>query len=107
MVEKFANVTAVAKANVYFDGRVISHTIYLPSGERKTLGIFMPGEYEFGTGDAEIMELTDGVADVILPGKSELKTFSAGETFKVPANSKFQLHCAEAVQYVCSYIAAK
>lgn len=104
MIEKFANVTAVAKANVYFDGKVISHTIFLPSGERKTLGIFMPGKYDFGTGDAEIMELTDGVANVILPGGGELKTFRAGETFNVPANSKFHLRCAEIVQYVCSYI---
>lgn len=104
MIEKFENVTAVAKANLYFEGKVISHTIFMPSGERKTLGIFMPGKYEFGTADAEIMELTDGVARVILPGESELKTFKTGETFKVPANSKFHLRCAEIVQYICSYI---
>lgn len=104
MTEKFENVTAIAKANVYFDGKVISHTIFLPSGERKTLGIFMPGKYEFSTEAAEIMEVTDGVAGVVLPGSSDLKTFKEGEVFKVPSNSKFQLRCAEMVQYICSYI---
>lgn len=104
MVEKFENVTADAKANVYFDGRVISHTIFLPSGERKTLGVFMPGRYEFTTGSAEIMELTEGVVNVILPGETSLQSYNAGESFSIPANSKFQLRCAEIVQYVCSYI---
>lgn len=104
MSEKYENVTAVAKANVYFDGKVISHTIFLPTGERKTLGLFMPGRYEFGTGDKEIMELTDGVVMVTLPGEAEQKKFKAGEKFEVPANSKFQLRCAEMVQYVCSYV---
>ena len=61
MIEKLENVTAIAKANVYFDGKVVSHTVYMENGDRKTLGLFLPGEYEFGTGDAEIMDLTDGV----------------------------------------------
>lgn len=104
MNEKFENVTAVAKANVYFDGKVISHTILMQSGERKTLGLFMPGKYEFGTGDKEIMEITEGIAMVTLPGETEQKKFITGEKFEVPANSKFQLRCAEIVQYVCSYI---
>lgn len=104
MNEKYENVTAIAKANVYFDGKVISHTILLPSGERKTLGLFMPGKYEFGTGDREIMELTDGIAMVTLPGETDQKKFRTGEKFEIPANSKFQLRCAEIVQYVCSYI---
>lgn len=104
MNERYENVTAVAKANIYFDGKVISHTIFLPTGERKTLGIFMPGRYEFGTGDKEIMELTDGIVMVTLPGETEQRKIRAGEKFEVPANSKFQLRCAEIVQYVCSYI---
>lgn len=106
MIEKFENVTADVKANVYFDGRVISHTIFLPSGERKTLGVFMPGRYEFTTGNAEIMEMTEGVVNVLLPGDTSLQSYKAGESFSIPADSKFQLRCAEIVQYVCSYITA-
>lgn len=104
MIEKFENVTAIAKANVYFDGKVVSHAIYTESGEKKTLGLFLPGEYEFGTAEAEIMDLTAGVAEVLLPGEKEFKTYKAGEAFKVPADSKYKLNCKEVVQYVCSYI---
>ena len=89
MIEKLENVTAIAKANVYFDGKVVSHTVYMENGDRKTLGLFLPGEYEFGTGDAEIMDLTDGVCQVLLPGSSEWQELKAGETFNIPANSKF------------------
>ena len=45
MIEKLENVTAIAKANVYFDGKVVSHTIYTAEGDRKTLGLFLPGDH--------------------------------------------------------------
>lgn len=104
MIEKLENVTAMTKANVYFDGKVVSHTVYLPCGERKTLGIFLPGEYEFGTADAEIMDLTDGVCQVLLPGSSEWQELKAGESFEIPADSKYGLRCYVPVQYLCTYI---
>ena len=78
MIEKLENVTAIAKANVYFDGKVVSHTIYTAEGDRKTLGLFLPGDYEFGTGDAEIMEIIDGVCQVRLPGTTEYMEIKAG-----------------------------
>ena len=106
MIEKLENVTAIAKANVYFDGKVVSHTVYMENGDRKTLGLFLPGEYEFVTGDAEIMDLTDGVCQVLLPGSSEWQELKAGETFNIPANSKFGFRCYVSVQYVCSYVKA-
>jgi hypothetical protein len=104
MQEKFENVTLVCKANVYYDGKVTSRTFYLPSGERKTLGVFLPGDYEFSTGDAEIMEVLQGSASVLLPGESIWKTFSAGESFSIPANSSFKLENDEVFDYLCSYI---
>lgn len=107
MIEKFENVSAITKANVYFDGKVISHTIYLPGGERKTLGILLPGDYEFGTGDAEIMDMIDGAVEVRMPGATEFKPFKAGEKFQVPPDSKFGLRCAVISQYICSYIPKK
>ena len=64
-MSEFKNVTAVKKANVYFDGKVTSRTIIFEDGERKTLGIMLPGDYEFGTGDKEIMEVLGGSMDVI------------------------------------------
>lgn len=107
MTIKFENVTAVAKANVYFDGKVVSHTIFLDSGERKTLGVFMPGVYEFSTGDAEIMDITDGTCEVLLPGAGEFAALTAGDKFEVPADSKFSLRCYVPLQYVCSYVPSK
>ena len=107
MIEKLENVTAVAKANIYFDGKVMSHTVYTADGDRKTLGIFMPSDYEFGTGDAEIMDIIDGVCQVRLPDTSEYVEIKSGESFNLPGNSKFGFRCYVPVQYVCSYIPVK
>jgi len=38
-------VAAETNANLYFAGKVISHTVYLTSGAKKTLGIIFPGEF--------------------------------------------------------------
>jgi uncharacterized protein YaiE (UPF0345 family) len=103
-VEKFDNVTVVKKANVYFEGKVTSRTVLFPGGEKKTLGIMMPGDYEFGTADKEIMEILAGNLTVMLPGSTEWMAFSAGQSFAVPANSKFKLKVSKLTDYCCSYI---
>lgn len=103
-MNEFKNVTAIKKANVYFDGKVTSRTIVLEDGERKTLGIMLPGEYEFGTNAKEIMEVLGGALDVKLPGADSFVTYKEGESFEVPANSKFQLVVKEVADYCCSYI---
>ena len=100
----FTDVTVVKKANVYFDGKVTSRTVLFPDGSKKTLGIMMPGEYEFGTAEKEVMEILAGDLDVLLPGASEWKTVSAGEMFEVPADSKFSLKVKSLTDYCCSYI---
>lgn len=103
-MSEFKNVTAIKKANVYFDGKVTSRTIVFEDGERKTLGIMLPGEYEFGTAAKEIMEVLGGSLDVKLPGSDSFITYKEGECFEVPANSKFQLIVKEVADYCCSYI---
>lgn len=103
MPDRFDNVTIVKKANVYFDGKVTSRTVLFPDGTRKTLGFMMPGEYEFGTGARELMEMLNGEMDVLLPGQSEWQTFEAGQSFEVPANSSFKLKLRGPVDYCCSY----
>ena len=103
-MSEFKNVTAVKKANVYFDGKVTSRTVIFEDGERKTLGIMLPGDYEFGTGDKEIMEVLGGSMDVKLPGSDNFVTYKEGESFTVPANSKFSLVIKEVADYCCSYI---
>lgn len=103
-MSKFEKVDVVKEANVYFDGKVTSRTVIFSDGERKTLGIMMPGEYEFGTGDKEVMEILAGKLDVLLPGETEWKSISGGEVFEVSANSKFKLVIKELTDYCCSYI---
>ncbi|MHC1742614.1 MAG: pyrimidine/purine nucleoside phosphorylase [Syntrophobacteraceae bacterium] len=98
------NVTVVKKANVYFDGGVTSRTIIFPDGSKKTLGIMLPGEYEFNTADKEIMEILDGDLDVLLPGESAWKTVKGGEAFEVPAQSKFGLKVRKLTDYCCSFL---
>ncbi len=85
-MSEFKNVTVVKKANIYFDGNVTSRTVLFGDGSRKTLGIMLPGEYEFGTGDKELMEILSGGLEVLLPGEETWKTVKGGESFEVAPN---------------------
>ncbi len=102
-MEKFDGVSIVKKANIYFDGKVTSRTVKFADGTHKTLGIMLPGEYEFGTEAAEDMEMLAGEMAVLLPGESEWKTVKSGDAFHVPANSRFKLKVQQVVDYCCSY----
>lgn len=103
-MSQFDNVSVVREANVYFDGKVTSRAVLFADGTKKTLGIMLPGEYEFGTVDKEIMEIMSGEMDVLLPGQAEWQTITGGTSFEVPANAKFKLKVATPVDYCCSYI---
>jgi uncharacterized protein YaiE (UPF0345 family) len=102
---EFTNVTAVAKANVYFDGKVVSHTIRLPDQSKKTLGLIYPGSYHFGTGKAERMEIVAGDCEVKLDGSDATSGYTAGTFFDVPANSGFDISVASGIcEYICSFL---
>jgi hypothetical protein len=100
---EFTNVTVVKAANIYFDGKVTSRTVKFADGSRKTLGIMMPGEYEFGTAEAETIEILAGTLSVLLPQQAEWQDFTAGSSFDIPANSRFKLNVISVVDYCCSY----
>ncbi len=102
---EFHGVTAVAKANVYFDGKVVSHSILFPDGTKKTLGLIYPGKFHFGTGAAERMELVAGECSVKLDGQSAVTTYKAGQFFDVPAKSGFDIEIKAGIcEYICSYL---
>jgi len=103
-MSEFKNVTVFKKANVYFDGKVTSRTVLFSDGSKKTLGIMMPGEYEFGSAEKEVMEILAGDLEVLLPGASAWKPVKAGESFEVPPQSKFSLKVKTVTDYCCSYI---
>lgn len=102
---EFPNVTAVAKANVYFDGKVVSHSILFQDGSKKTLGLIYPGSFHFGTAKAERMEIVAGECDVKLDGSEEKTTYRSGQHFDVPANSGFDINVYSGIcEYICSFI---
>jgi hypothetical protein len=101
---EFKNVTVVKKANVYFDGKVTSRTVLFPDGSKKTLGVMLPGEYSFNTGDKEIMEILAGALEVQLLGSTAWKKIKGGEQFEVPPQAKFSLKVATLTDYCCSFV---
>lgn len=101
---EFKNVTVVKKASVYFDGKVTSRTIIFADGSKKTLGIMLPGDYQFNTAEKEIMEITVGELEVLLPEATSWKKVIGPEAFIVPANSAFSLKVKSVADYICSYI---
>lgn len=100
----FENVSLTKAANVYFDGGVTSRSLRLANGDKVSLGIMAPGEYEFGTAEKEIMEIMAGELQVLLPGSSEWLNIKGGERFEVPANAKFQVKVQSLTDYCCYYI---
>lgn len=103
-MSKFKNVTVVKAANVYFDGKVTSRVVEFESGEVKTLGIMLPGEYRFSTAKKEIMEILSGSVEILLPGASNWETVVGGQSFEVAANAAFDIKVLEVTDYCCSYL---
>lgn len=103
-MSEFSGVTVVKKANIYFEGNVASHTVLFADGSKKTLGVMQPGEYEFSTAKAEIMEILSGELDLLLPGSAEWKVVKGGESFDVPADSSFTMKVKVVSDYCCSFI---
>jgi len=103
-MSQFTNVTIVKAANIYFDGKVTSRSILFPDGSKKTLGVMLPGEYEFNTDQKEIIEIISGGLEVLLPGSEKWEWIEEGETFKVPAKSKFGLKVKNITDYCCSFV---
>ena len=102
-MSKLENVSVVKEANIYYDGSVTSRTVEFADGSIKSLGIMMPGEYTFGTNEAEIMEMLSGNLEIRLSNE-EWKTLNTPESFNVPANSSFDLKVETVTDYCCSYI---
>lgn len=102
---EFKNVSAQTKANIYFDGKVVSHSIVFGDGSKKTLGLIYPGKFHFGTDKAERMEIVAGACKVKIEGDSKLIDYKAGQAFEVPAKSGFDIEVAGGIcEYICSFL---
>lgn len=101
----YSAVTVVTKANVYFDGKVVSHSVYFSDSSKKTLGLIYSGEYHFGTAAAERMEIIAGSCDVKLDGSTDSVHYDEGTYFDIPADSGFTIAVSEGIcEYVCSFL---
>ena len=103
MSVQFDQVSVVKAANVYFDGKCVSHTVILADGTKKTVGVILPSSLTFNTGAPEIMEGVGGSCRVRLKGESDWVTYGAGQSFNVPGNSSFDIACDEPYHYVCHF----
>ena len=101
--EKIDGVSVSTKANVYFDGKCVSHGITLADGTKKSVGVVLAASLTFSTGAAETMECVAGGCEYRLAGSDQWRTSSVGEKFSVPADSKFDIRVADAYHYICHF----
>lgn len=102
-MSQFDNVSVVKQANIYFDGKCVSHTVLFADGSKKTCGVIFPSTLKFNTGAPEVMELNAGVCKIKLAGENDWKTYKGGESFSVPGNSSFDIETVETLDYVCHF----
>ena len=102
-MDKYENVHVDKLANIYFNGNVISRNIFLKDGSRKTLGVMLPGEYEFNTETRELMEITSGKLNLKIQNDIKWTLIKDGMDFDIPKNSSFKVEVLEIVNYTCSY----
>jgi hypothetical protein len=100
--ETLAGVSVTTRANVYFDGKCVSHGVTFPDGTKKSVGVILPATLTFNTGAPEVMECVAGACEYKLAG-ADWKRSSAGERFAVPANSSFEIRVSEAYHYICHF----
>jgi len=99
---QFDNVSVVKKANVYFDGKCVSHSLLLADGTRKSVGVILPSKLTFNTDAPERMEIIAGSGRYRLAG-ADWKNLGAGDSFDVPAKSSFDIEPLETLHYVCHF----
>ena len=102
-MSQFDNVSVVKTANVYFDGKCVSHTVLLADGTRKSVGVILPSTLTFNTGAPEVMELLQWRCRVRLAGSETWQEYTGGQSFDAPANSAFDIETLEDLHYVCHF----
>lgn len=96
------NVSVTPKANIYFDGKCVSHTLQCADGSRKSVGVIFPSTLTFNTGAPEIMEIISGRCRVRLDGAA-WQDIAGGQQFQVGANASFDIETLETVDYICHF----
>jgi uncharacterized protein YaiE (UPF0345 family) len=103
MSDKISNVNVTTRANVYFEGKCVSHTIELADGTKKSVGVILPSSLRFTTGEPEVMELLDGVCRVRFEGSDTWLPYGGGQSFKVAGKSAFDIEVTQTLHYICHF----
>ena len=101
--EQIQSVSIATKANVFFDGKCVSHAIVTANGEKKSVGVVLPSHLTFNTAAPEIMECVAGACEYKLAGSDIWQHSAAGDKFSVGANSSFEIKVAESYHYICHF----
>jgi uncharacterized protein YaiE (UPF0345 family) len=102
-MNEIRNATVDPRANVYFDGKCVSHGVELPDGTKKSVGVILPAMLTFNTGAPERMELIEGECRVRRAGSDAWVPYAAGQSFEVPGNSSFDIEVVKTLHYVCHF----
>ncbi|MRD46398.1 DUF1255 family protein [Caenimonas koreensis DSM 17982] len=100
---KIDGASIATQANVYFDGKCVSHSVTLADGTKKSVGVILPSQLTFNTGAPEIMECVAGSCEYKLAGESQWHTSGPGEKFSIGANTSFDIRVAQAYHYICHF----
>lgn len=103
ITERLDGVAVMTAANVYFDGKCVSHTVVTSDGQRKSVGVILPSRLTFTTGAPEVMELVAGRCRVTLAGATSAQEYAGGQSFPVPGNSSFEIETVETLHYICHF----
>lgn len=98
------NASVSTRANIYFDGKCISHNIALADGTKKSVGVILPSTLKFNTGAPEVMDVVEGACRIKLAGSDAWQSFSAGQSFDVPGNSSFDIEVTQTMHYLCHFV---
>lgn len=105
---RFDHVSVEKIANMYYQGRTFSRTVWFEDGRKKMLGIVLPcGSdiplYEFKTDSSERIEILAGECEVKLEGEEGFTYYRAGQAFVVEGHSSYEMKTEEIVQYICHF----
>ena len=67
MADFINSVDVKTLVNIYCDGKVQSRTLRYPDGKLQTLGVYLPGEFEFHSEGPEKVIMTAGAVEVLFP----------------------------------------
>jgi purine/pyrimidine-nucleoside phosphorylase len=95
--------SVATRANIFGDGKCVSHTLHFADGSRKTVGVILPSTLVFNTSAAEVMEGVWGSCEYRLNGSDAWRTSGAGEKFSVPANTRFEIRSSVGYHYICHF----